>query len=140
MECLFFYLLIYFTNAQYKQNCSFNKLIRFFYQRISSTIHMQHSILTPFSYIFVLEAVRYGWRLPLRQSINTEKMTSKSERCMFILVCILMMNKTNGRAFKKCKHLDTCYVRHEVLRCESLVTDDLPHLARCIHKLHPSIM
>ena len=46
-------------------------------------------IMTPFFYVFVLEAVRYRRRLPLKQSINIEKMASKSERCVFMLDDIL---------------------------------------------------
>ena len=43
VQCLFFYLLISFTMAKYKQNCSLNKLVRFLYQRISLTATAQHS-------------------------------------------------------------------------------------------------
>ena len=88
VQCLFFYLLISFTNTKYKQNCSFslNKLVPFFYQRTSSTVDTQHSNCDAiFFYIFVLEAVRYRRRLTLKQSINIGKMASKSERYVFIL-------------------------------------------------------
>ena len=37
-------------------------------------------VLTPLFYVFILGAVRYRRRLPLKQSINVKKMASKSER------------------------------------------------------------
>ena len=52
MQCLFFYLLISFTNAKYKQNCSFNKLVRFFLS--ANIVQYEHATLTQISTPFFL--------------------------------------------------------------------------------------
>ena len=82
VQCLFFYLLISFTNGKCKQNLNFNKRVCFFYQQISSTVNTQHS---DFDAIFsvligslVAVIINSG---PLSEQI-CKKMASKFEHCV----------------------------------------------------------